>query len=215
VAARATKLRSAAGAALLAALAACSDRSAEAGGFPSASVDLSPAADSEDEFGAVGDFAFTAQDGRTVARADLLGHPWVLASFFTTCTGPCPGITAALAGLQGELEGTAVKLVSLTVNPSYDSSEVLARYAADRGADPARWIFVTGDEPEIYRLLVSSFHLAAMQDPQAGQPSHDARLVAVDAEGRVRGYYSSTDPAELALLAERMRFLDRAAVDGD
>jgi cytochrome oxidase Cu insertion factor (SCO1/SenC/PrrC family) len=37
----------------------------------------------------IDDFAFTERSGRKITKADLLGHPWLVAFIFTRCAGPC------------------------------------------------------------------------------------------------------------------------------
>ena len=42
-----------------------------------------------------------------------------------------------------------VKLVSFTVDPQHDTPPVLAAYAKHFKHDPARWVFLTGDQPSL------------------------------------------------------------------
>jgi protein SCO1/2 len=58
-----------------------------------------------------------------------------------------------------------VRLVSITVDPAYDTPEVLTRYAQNFAAQPQRWLFLTGDKAMIYRLVREGFRLGLM-DPQ-------------------------------------------------
>src|SRR4051812_2983673 len=103
-----------------------------------------------DDFGPVGDFAFVGRDGRPVTRADLDGRVWACSCFFTCCTETCPQLSGAMARLQHELAGQpGVRLVSLTVDPEHDNPQVLDRYATSFGADPARWLFLTGPRADV------------------------------------------------------------------
>ncbi|MEQ1894194.1 MAG: SCO family protein, partial [Planctomycetota bacterium] len=91
--------------ALALALAGCGE-DAVVSGAGSSGPELAAAPGSPQEFGALPDFRLTAQDGRPITRADLLGHPLVLGALFSTCNGPCPTIARSLARLQEELAGT-------------------------------------------------------------------------------------------------------------
>lgn len=181
-------------------------------GAGSAGPKLDASPQSPDAFGELPDFRLTAQDGRTVTRADLLGHPLVLGALFSTCNGPCPTIARSLARLQEELADTDVRLVVVSVDPEADSPEVLTRYGERFGADPERWLFLTGELAEVSRLVREGMLLPFEQLP-AGQEiggdriTHDTRLLAVDRLGQRRGWYQGLDEVELAKLEKRLRFL--------
>lgn len=197
--------------ALSLALAGCAD-DAVVSGAGSSGPELAAAPASPQEFGALPDFRLTAQDGRTITRADLLGHPLVLGALFSTCNGPCPTIARSLARLQEELAGTDVRLVVVSVDPEVDSPEVLARYGERFGADPERWLFLTGELSEVTRLVREGLLLPFEQLP-AGQElggeriTHDTRLLAVDRLGQRRGWYQGLDEVELVKLRKRLLFL--------
>jgi protein SCO1 len=204
----------AAGAALCLALAAACGGDAKAGpvGSGGSSGPVAAAAPEDPiSFGAVPDFALVDQDGRALARADLLGRPWVLACIFTLCTGPCPSITRELAHVARELEGVEARFVSLSVDPARDKPYMLKRYAEQFGADTARWSFATGEEAEVDSLVRGlMLPLARLDapDPETGtEITHDQRLTVIDAEGRIRGWYDSQDPRAVERLIERVRFL--------
>jgi len=179
-------------------------------------VDLAARPTSPSIFGEVGDFGLLSQAGATMTRDDLLGEPWLFMSFFTRCAGPCPQMTTQMRAAQDELEGVPCALVSLSVDPGFDTPEVLSRYAADWEADTSRWTFLTGDEEEIYHLMRESFSLGVArlreEDIEMGmQVTHATRLVTVDAEGRIRGYYDGeTEEGRLAAV-ERVKSLAREA----
>ena len=63
-----------------------------------------------------------------------------------------------------------VRLVSITVDPAYDTPEVLTRYAQSFAAQPQRWLFLTGDKAVIYRLVREGFRLGLI-DPQESEKS--------------------------------------------
>jgi uncharacterized membrane protein YozB (DUF420 family)/cytochrome oxidase Cu insertion factor (SCO1/SenC/PrrC family) len=148
-----------------------------------------------DDFGPVGDFALTERSGRAVTRADLLGKVWVASFVFTRCTGGCPQVSLAMKELQADLAAVPnVLLVTFTVDPGHDDPDELTRYAAAFGADPDRWLFLTGDEGRLHRLIRESFHLHAAPTTGAdrrpgNEYEHSTRLVVVDAGGHIRGYF--------------------------
>jgi protein SCO1/2/putative membrane protein len=142
------------------------------------------------------DFSLTERSGRTVTKADLHGKVWVACFFFTSCNTICPQITQTMARLQEDLHKRGyndVVLVSFSVDPDTDTPDVLKRYAADHGADPDRWLFLTGKNDDEVHPVVKGFQLPVKRTEgkervPGNEFSHSSRLVLVDQEGRIRGY---------------------------
>ncbi|HTU89041.1 MAG TPA: DUF420 domain-containing protein [Gemmataceae bacterium] len=165
---------------------------------------LSAAAPLDDDLGPVGDFALTERSGQTLSKADLLGKIWIASFEFVRCTSGCPQISATMERLQTDLKRFPdVRLVTFTVDPEHDRPEELREYAKHYHADPARWLFLTGDEKSIYQLLDKSFHLPAQKNTSGDSGNavmHSPKLVLVDRQGRIRGYFdgrpdpNSTNP---------------------
>src|SRR6266481_3100683 len=167
----------------------------------------------QDSLGRVDDFSLTERSGKKVERSDLSGKVWVAAFIFTRCAGPCAQVSANMARLQQQLAGKAgVVLVSFTVDPEYDKPNVLALYADRYDADAERWLFLTEQESEVYPLIVNSFHLGVVKsegpDQKPGyEVDHSTKMVLVDGQGRIRGYFDGTDPDALPPLLERIEVL--------
>ena len=148
-----------------------------------------------DDFGPVGPFSLTERSGKTVTQADLLGKVWVASFVFTRCTGPCPQVTGTMARLQSELgKEKDVRLVTFTVDPEHDDPKELTEYASHFQADPERWLFLTGKEKTIHRLVNKGFKVGVERnkdkDATPGTAiGHDPRLVLVDRQGHIRGYF--------------------------
>lgn len=142
---------------------------------------------------AVPEFSLTDQNGRTVTNAGLRGKIWIADFIFTRCKGPCPLMTARMLEMQKALVKTpGVKLVSVTVDPAYDTPEVLKAYAEANFADPERWKFLTGDKAVIEKLVTEGFmqHLAE----ENGEPVHGTMFLIVDGNGMVRSARMLEDP---------------------
>ena len=88
--------------------------------------------------------------------SDLVKHKVVAINFvFTTCTTICPPLTATFRRVQQELEAASMKdvqLISISVDPTVDTPERLADFAAKFKAGPG-WTFVTGEKDQINALL--------------------------------------------------------------
>src|SRR5271170_6852760 len=104
------------------------------------------------------DFSLTDRTGRTVTRSDLAGKFLVVDFLFTSCSLTCPVVNGHMAEIQ-KLTATQpdVELLSLTVDPRDDTTDVLTKYGQQFGSDTNRWLLVTGDKDELYHLIVTSF----------------------------------------------------------
>jgi cytochrome oxidase Cu insertion factor (SCO1/SenC/PrrC family) len=140
-------------------------------------------------------FQFTAQDGNAVSTADFKGKLWVANFIFTRCTGPCPLMTSRMAQLNQALQGKTkdVELVSITVDPEYDTPQVLKQYAEQVGASPDRWKFLTGPKDQIDNVVMKGFLQALGREP-SGAPIHSTRFVLVDRDGWMRAFLDGNDP---------------------
>jgi protein SCO1/2 len=169
-------------------------------------------------YGSVPEFSFIERSGRRVERAEFLGKIWVIDLIYTHCPDTCPLQSAEMARLQTEFVNEAdIRLVSITVDPARDTLAVLSRYAKRFGADPKRWLFLTGEKEAIYRFVQEGLRLPVM-DPRsrargAGGEGvsflHSSRFVLVDREARIRGYYESSDMESLRQLREDVKTLLR------
>lgn len=151
------------------------------------------------DYGAVPAFALTDQDRGAMDAASLRGHVWVADFIFTTCPGQCLLMTDRFAQLQRAVREPSVRFVSITVDPAHDTPEALAAYAAQHGADP-RWRLLTGDPAVIRRLCREGFRLSL--DDASAPITHSMKLVLVDPDGEIRGYYEADDAAALGRLRQ-------------
>jgi protein SCO1/2 len=163
------------------------------------------------------DFKLTNRDGRTVTLKDLKGAPWVADFIFTRCPASCPMMTARLARFDRDLpRDLKVRLVSFSVDPKNDTPAVLEAYAKSFKA-PDRWLFLTGDGEQIYRLSKEGFKLAIDNTPPPGATAaptqtaepilHSTRIALVDGQGRVRGYYEAFDEGSMKKLEQDLKAL--------
>jgi protein SCO1/2/putative membrane protein len=142
--------------------------------------------------GTLPEFQLTDQNGNVVQREQLLGKVCVVSFFFSCCTSACPQTQATMEALQRKFaDWPDVLLVSINVFPSNDSQEILAGYARGHNADPKRWLFLRGQEKDIYDLVQGGFKqgLARNPEPTAGnEVLHTPNFLVVDHRGVIRGY---------------------------
>lgn len=166
-------------------------------------------------YGAMPGFTLRDQTGAEVTEDVLRGHVVIASFIFTRCPTVCPLITMKMRRVQDRTQYAAdrIKLVSFSVDPAYDTPEVLAAFAAGHGADPARWRFLTGDAQAIQRIVVDGMMLALDVVPGGTLPNgapnvvHSEHFVLLDSELRIRGYYDSSDAKRIERMLRDARRL--------
>ena len=129
---------------------------------------------------------------------------WVASFVFTRCTGPCPAVTSTVARLQADYKNEPrVKFVTFTVDPKCDDLSALCAYADARKADPDRWLFLTGDEETVHKLLREQFKQAVGRKDgpevkEGDEFAHSTRLTVVDQQGVIRGVYAGLPDEHVA-----------------
>jgi protein SCO1/2 len=141
----------------------------------------------------VPDFSFTTQEGKTLTKADLLGKVWVVNFIFTRCSGPCPIMTSHMMELASKVTKIPeVKLVSVSVDPTYDTPEVLAQYANNIQVNPEQWYFLTGSLDKITAFTQQGMKQSLVTE-SGSMPNHSTRFMIVDQAGMIRSYHDVRD----------------------
>ncbi|MCS7017567.1 MAG: SCO family protein [Cytophagales bacterium] len=155
-------------------------------------------------------FSFINQDGQPFSDKDLEGKIYVTDFFFTRCPDICLTMSSELARVHEAMKDhPEVVILSHTVDPDFDSAQVLKAYAQRYGADTNRWIFVTGNKAAIYEQARCGYYIAAK--PATSDTAldfiHSDKLVLVDKEKRIRGYYSGTKREDVDRLITEIQVL--------
>ena len=165
------------------------------------------------QLGVVPQFSLRDQRGEAVTPASLRGQPFIANFVFTRCPDVCPLLTSKLAGVRSRLVGDRVRVryVSFSVDPAYDSPEVLARYAQEHHVAFDDWRFVTGDAAAVQAVIVKGFKQSLTEQPgKPGKPAnilHGTHFVLADAALRIRGYYRSDEEGMLMLARDARRLV--------
>ncbi len=135
--------------------------------------------------------AFTLRDqaNRDVTTADLEGHLTVVTFIFTRCPLPefCPLMVKRLQEVQAEVAkeatlGARIRLLSVTLDPAYDTPQVLHAYGTAMKADFARWRFATGT-PEAIDAFAKAF--AVYTERSGPSLDHTLATALIGPDGRV------------------------------
>jgi protein SCO1/2 len=138
-------------------------------------------------------FSLIDRTGRTVTRSEFAGKFLIVDFLFTSCSLTCPIVNHQMAQIQHLTTNQPdVELVSLTVNPRDDTTDVLEKYSERFSADTNRWLFLTGEKDVLYNLIAKSFLRQDLDDPfnyMPGNFSHTERIAIVDTHGNLCGYF--------------------------
>ena len=173
-----------------------------------------PATSQPDRFWEAPAFTLTTQSETAFSHAQLSGKVWMADLMFTRCRGICLVLTQRMKKLQDELTDLpGWEMVSITVDPEHDTPRVLADYAKDHDCDPERWVFLTGEKEAIRKLSIEGFRLAVEDagDNEKEPILHSQRIILVDSENQIRGFYDALDEEAMKQLSIHVRLLLEAS----
>lgn len=171
-----------------------------------------------------GDLEATHRTGRTVRLSSLRGKVHTVAYLYTVCPHGCAAVIGEMLKLQ-RAHGARGDFhqVSVTVLPGRDTAGMLDAYAKGIGLDSdAPWWFLTGEQSRLWDYMTDVLKLeraATIPAEEQLNPldthSHDLRIVLLDREGYVRGYYSVFHPQKeiASLMCERLQQDARRLLD--
>ena len=158
-------------------------------------------------------FNLIDQNGKTIDQSIVKNKIYVADFFFTRCGTICPRIASQLTRVQDIFrDNPAVIFLSHTVDPEHDRPAQLKAYAEKYEAIPGKWYFLTGDKAHIYDLAMHGYYLPTVDaGVKEGKPDetfiHSEKLVLVDKQGIVRGFYDGTDKEQVDRLVLEIRVL--------
>lgn len=141
-------------------------------------------------------FSFTNQNGKTITNKDYLGKVYVIEFFFTTCPTICPRMNRNLVEIQNEFqEFENFGVASFTINPDYDTPEILKAYATTYGITNPNWHLMTGNQETIYKLANEGFNLYTAEDKEVeGGFEHSGNFALIDKNGYIRSRMVNGNP---------------------
>ena len=133
-------------------------------------------------------FSFLNQEGKLISNKDYEGKVYIVEFFFTTCPTICPRMNSNLVQIQNEFKDFKdFGVASFTINPEYDSPEILKEYATKYGITNPNWHLLTGDKTAIYKLSNEGFNLYTAEEEGAiGGFEHSGNFALIDKKGFIR-----------------------------
>ena len=154
-------------------------------------------------------FSFINQDSVIINQDSLNNSIYVADFFFTSCPTICPKMKTQLLRIyERYAENDVIRILSHSIDPTYDTPSVLKQYATRLQVKSPRWNMLTGDKAAIYKLGEKSYMVTAQEDKnEAGGFVHSGAFILVDKNRHVRGIYDGTQEAEVNHLIEDIEIL--------
>lgn len=162
-------------------------------------------------------FSFLNQQNDTITNDFYKGKVYVVEFFFSSCTTICPIMNRNMLQVQGAFaDQENFGIASITIDPTYDTPEILKAYADRYGANHPNWNFLTGDKTQIFKLSNEGFKLFAAEDEdEADGFSHSGLFALIDQSGTVRSrkdkhgnplfYYNGLEQEGIDMLIEDIK----------
>ena len=133
-------------------------------------------------------FSLKNQNGETITTDNYKGKVYLVEFFFSTCPTICPIMNQNMVKIQNHFEGrTDFGIVSVTINPENDTSEVLKKHAEHLGVKNPNWNFLTGDKKYIFDLANKGFNIYAGENKDIdGGFEHSGLFALIDKKGNIR-----------------------------
>lgn len=183
------------------------------GTAPPATTPASPAASSGFELTKVGqpieDVSLVDQDGRKQQLSAHRGSVLAITFTYTRCPLPtfCPLMDQHFVKIQRAIKGDPklagkVRLLSITLDPAFDTPAVLKQHATALGADPKVWSFATGHRDDLDRLGTRLGLLVQREGKEAEDITHSLRTVIVNRAGALEKVYQGNEWTPDQVVAE-------------
>ena len=144
-------------------------------------------------------FAFINQDSVVLNSNFIKGKVWVVNYFFTSCPTICPKLMAGMQLIQKAFpHDKQVCLISLSVDPYHDIPGKLKDYTVKRDINTAQWQLCTGSKQNLYGFARHGLFISATNgDGGLGGFIHSDKIVLIDRQNHIRGYYDGTDADDI------------------
>jgi protein SCO1 len=145
----------------------------------------------------VPDFQLTDQNGKRIGFHQYRGRVVVLTFIYTRCPLPdyCPLMTDNFAQIGKALKAGSeskpqIQLLSITLDPEYDTPKVLREYAAQHSEGSRQWDYATGTKDEIKQIAT---YFGMQYWTEGDQVIHGLRTAIVGADGKLLKLYRGND----------------------
>ena len=152
------------------------------------------------------DYKFTNELGQAVSLNGFRGQALAITFFYTRCPLPdyCPRLSKNFQEAQQKLCALTNApanwhLLSVSLDPEFDTPAMLKAYGESYRYDPAHWSFLTGPPDKIGRLARQS---GVAYESDGNTIYHNFRTLIVDASGHLQTMFPVSGDLSDAIVSE-------------
>jgi protein SCO1/2 len=171
-------------------------------------------------------FGLSDLEGNKITNETMRGTVVLYSFTYANCDTGCDLLMQKMQEVRErvltdvDMEAVDFEMVTLTIDPERDTPEILAEYAAQYGATPDQnpdmipWHFVSGADPELVKIMVSSgfdlYHERVFDEdtPENYQFKFVPMAVMIDGWGIIRSEYRQYEDSERLSFSEGTTDID-------
>ncbi len=155
----------------------------------------------------VPDFSFKNQNGEAVNWEALEGKIVILNLFYTNSNLKDVGSNVKKIA-SGYVKNPLIRFLSISVDPA-DTPDKIKEYAAQQGATAGRWDILNADTAQTYPFIRNGLLLDVVKHDENASTKfiYGNRIVLLDNQHRIRGYYEANNEDALAKLDDEIKVL--------
>lgn len=139
----------------------------------------------------VPEFEMKDQNNKLISPKDMLGKVYVVEFFFTNCPTICPIMNQNLMQVDSDINHPDFGILSITIDPKRDTSEVLREHKSHLGIQNENWHFLTANRDYILNMS-KKFNIYMGEDVNSVEGlEHSGKMALVDKNGKIRSRYNS------------------------
>lgn len=134
----------------------------------------------------VPDFVLTDQNSKKITNKDMLGKVYLVEFFYSRCPTICPVMNSNMKYIDEQINNPDFGIISISIDPTNDTPEVLKNHAKMIGANSPNWHFLSGNRDYIGNLADMFDIYVGDKEDDSESLNHSGMIALVDKEGNLR-----------------------------
>jgi len=134
----------------------------------------------------VPEFALTDQNSKKITDKDMLGKVYLVEFFYSRCPTICPVMNSNMKYIDEQINSPDFGIISISIDPTNDTPEVLKNHAKMIGAKSPNWHFLSGNRDYIGNLADKFDIYVGDKEDDSESLNHSGMIALVDKEGNLR-----------------------------